>query len=108
MAYSLSDLMQLIVAERGEAIHLHNGEPPVLEIRHALHRVEGPPLEAGETQTLLQGIASPAQFQEASRGCIVFEHRWGAAAHFRVMAFLEAVAFAWSCEESFDASTSRV
>ena len=89
MAYSLSDLTQLIIAERGEAIHLHEGEPPVLEIHHELHRIEGPPLDAGETRTLLQGIASPAQFQEASRGCTVFEHLWGAAAHFRVMAFLE-------------------
>jgi Tfp pilus assembly pilus retraction ATPase PilT len=89
MSYSLSDLMQLLVAERGEAIHLHDREPPVLEIRRELHRIEGPPLERGEAQMLLQGIATHDQLQEALRGCTVFEHHWHGSAHFQVMAFRE-------------------
>src|SRR5687767_7516631 len=89
MSYSLQDLMQLVVAERGEAVHLHDGESPVLELRRQLHRIEGPPLEAGETQTLLRSIAPPAEFQEALRGCAVFEHLHDGAVHFQVMAFRE-------------------
>ena len=89
MSYSLSDLMDLVVVERGEAMHLHDGESPVLEIRRGLHRVEGPPLEAGDTQTLLRSIAPSAEFKEALRGCTAFAHRHSEAAHFRVMALRE-------------------
>ena len=89
MSYSLPDLMQLVVVERGDAVHLHDGESPVLEVRRQLHRIEGPRLEAGDTQTLLRTIAPPAEFQESLRGCIAFEHHHGTAAHFQVMAFRE-------------------
>ena len=65
--------MGLVLAERCEAVHLHDGESPVLEVRRQLRRIEGPPLEAGETQTLLRSIAPPVEFQEALRGCTVFE-----------------------------------
>jgi len=89
MSYSLSDLMQLLLAERGEAIHLHDGGRPVLEIRRELHTIEGPSLEVGDTQTLLRSIAPPPEFQEALRGCTAFEHRHADGAHFHVMAFRE-------------------
>lgn len=81
--------MQLVVVERGDAVHLHDGESPVLEIGRRLHRVEGPPLEAGDTQTLLRGIAPCDEFNEALGGRTVFEHRHADAAHFQVMAFRE-------------------
>lgn len=89
MCYSLSDLMQLLVAERGDAVHLHDREAPVLEIRGQLHRIEGPPLEVGEARTLLRSIAPPSEFRDALTGCTVFEHQYSDSARFRVMAFRE-------------------
>jgi Tfp pilus assembly pilus retraction ATPase PilT len=88
MAYSLQDLMQLVVVERGEAVHLDDGEAPVLEIRGQLHRIEGPRLESGDAQTLFRSIAPKDEFQAASRsGLAAFEVRHGETAFFRVMAF---------------------
>ena len=88
MPYSLPDLMQLIVVERGEAVHLDDGEAPVLEIRGQLHRILGPRLESGDAQTLFRSIAPKAEFQAASRsGLAVFEVLHGENAFFRVMAF---------------------
>ena len=82
--------MQLVVTERGEAVHLHDGEAPVLEIRGQLHRVEGPHLEAGDTQTLLRGIVPKDEFQELERnGLMAFEYRYGESTFFRMMAFRE-------------------
>ncbi len=94
MSYSLPDLMGLLVAERGEAVHLHDGEAPVLEVRQELHRIEGPPLDPGDTHTLLRTIAPPAKFDEADReGMALFVHEHSQAAHFRVVAFREGGSF---------------
>ena len=82
--------MQLLLAERGEAVHLHDGEAPVLEIHGQLHRIEGPRLETGDTQTLLRSIAPKDEFGGAMRtGLAAFEHRHAEATFFRVMAFRE-------------------
>jgi Tfp pilus assembly pilus retraction ATPase PilT len=90
MSYELADLMQLILAEGGEAVHLHDGEAPVLEIHGQLHRVEGPRFESGDTQTLLRSIAPSDEFQEVIRnGITAFEHRHGETTFFRIMAFRE-------------------
>jgi hypothetical protein len=45
MGYDIQELMQLIVAEGGAAVHLYVGAAPILEITRQLHRVEGPPLD---------------------------------------------------------------
>jgi len=82
--------MQLVVVERGDAVHLHDREAPVLEIRGQLHRIEGPLLEVGDAQTLLRSIAPKDVFQEAVRdGLAIFEHRHGDSTFFRVMVFQE-------------------
>jgi Tfp pilus assembly pilus retraction ATPase PilT len=89
VAYSLADLMQLLLSERGEAVHLHDGEAPVLEIGGELHRIEGPRLAVGDAQTLFRSIAPNEEFNAARRGGLaVFEHRHGET-FFRVMAFRE-------------------
>jgi hypothetical protein len=67
MPYSLSDLMQLVVAERGEAVHLHQNEAPVLEIKQILHRIEGPPVAPGETEDVLRAIAPRENLRELRR-----------------------------------------
>jgi Tfp pilus assembly pilus retraction ATPase PilT len=89
MPYSLSDLMQLIISEGGEAIHLHDNEAPVLEVRQELHRIEGPSLEAEETRAMLRNIAPPDEFSSAIRyGLASFIHKH-ADSEFQVMAFKE-------------------
>ena len=90
MTYELPDLMQLILSERGEAVHLHDGEAPVLEIRGQLQRIQGPCFELGDTQTLLRGIAPSDEIEEVMRnGITTFEHRHGEATFFRILAFRE-------------------
>src|SRR5689334_15723750 len=90
MPYSLSDLMQLVVAERAEAVHLHPNEAPVLEVRGVLHRIEGPPLAAGETDELLRVIAPADDLTELrTNGMTCFYFQFGEAAVFQVMGFRE-------------------
>ncbi len=90
MPYSLSDLMQLVVAERGEAVHLHEHESPVLEVKGALHRIEGPPVAAGETAELLRVVAPADELSELGRNRMTsFYFHFGDVAVFQVMAFEE-------------------
>ena len=42
MAYSMSDLLQLVVSENAADLHLRVGTSPVLRVHGVLHRVEGP------------------------------------------------------------------
>ena len=44
MAYSMSDLLQLVVSEGASDLHVRVGTPPVIRVHGILHRVEGPPL----------------------------------------------------------------
>src|ERR1044072_5365721 len=45
MSYSMSDLLQLVVAEGAADLHLRVGVPPVIRLHGVLHRVEGPPIK---------------------------------------------------------------
>ena len=90
MGYSITDLMQLVVAERGEAVHLYPNEAPVLEVQRGLHRIEGPPLEARETDELLRVVASEDDLLELrTNGLSCFYFHFGDSAVFQVMAFRE-------------------
>jgi Tfp pilus assembly pilus retraction ATPase PilT len=90
MPYSLSDLMQLVVAQQGEAVHLHENEPPVLEIKRALHRIEGPPVARGEAEGLLRSVASLDELVELRRNRMTaFYFHFGELAVFQIMAFNE-------------------
>jgi Tfp pilus assembly pilus retraction ATPase PilT len=88
MSYDIRDLMQVLLAERGDAVHLHVGAAPILEIARQLHRVEGPPLDEEELQHMLVGIA-PAEdrheFEHA--GLASFDYEFGDRVHFHIMAF---------------------
>ena len=75
MRYVMSDFMEFLVScNPGDAVHLHPGEPPLAEVqmardknvegRSVLHRLEGPPLERGETEELLHGVASEDEISE--------------------------------------------
>ena len=90
MSYSLSDLMQLVVTERGEAVHLHEKHAPVLEVKRTLYRIEGPPLAVGEPEELLHVVASEndlSELQANDLSCFYFH--FGDAAVFQIMAFRE-------------------
>ena len=90
MAYSLSDLMQLVLAERADAVHLHQNEAPVLELKGVLHRIEGPGLTPGQTEQLFSTIAPAEELLELGMNrmaCFYFHFR--DVAVFQVMAFRE-------------------
>jgi len=80
--------MQLILSEEGDALHLHDGEPPVVEIGGQLHRVEGPPLEPGEARDMFQGIAPPEESRAIVNGLASFDFRYKNGV-FRLMALRE-------------------
>src|SRR5438034_2095 len=58
MSYSMSDLLQLVVAEGASDLHLRVGVPPVIRLHGVLHRVEGPPLKPEDTEELMRSITS--------------------------------------------------
>lgn len=90
MSYSILDLMQSITTEKGDAVHLHDGEPPVLEIRGELRRLEGPRLEPDEALDLFRSIAPRDASVEIKRGGLASFEFLHKNAVFRVMAFREA------------------
>ncbi len=90
--YLMSDLMQLLLSERADAVHLHPGERPVVEARRVLLlcSLEGPPLEADETDELLRTVASDDDLSTFERdGMVCFYFHFETAAVFQVMGFRE-------------------
>jgi len=82
--------MQLVSSENGEAIHLHPAEPPVLEIKKELHRIEGPPLASNEMELLLQSIWTKDEFVDFRRfGLVCFDYRLNESTLFQMMVFRE-------------------
>jgi Tfp pilus assembly pilus retraction ATPase PilT len=82
--------MQLVIAEGASALHLHDGKSPVLELRDCLCRIEGPPLEAGDTLEMFSTIASREELEEVRRNIdTLLFYRHSEAVVFRVMAFQE-------------------
>ena len=53
MAYSMSDLLQLVVSEGAADLHIRVGVPPVIRLHGILHRVEGPSLKPEDTEELI-------------------------------------------------------
>jgi Tfp pilus assembly pilus retraction ATPase PilT len=87
---NLSDLMQLVFSERGDAIHLHEKERPVVEVNRVLVKLEGPPLALGETEEMLRSLASEEELEEFSTNQLAcFYYHFRNVAVFQVMAFRE-------------------
>src|SRR5262245_13731238 len=90
MAYSMSDLLQLVVAENASDLHLRVGAPPVLRIHGILNRIEGPPLSPEDTEELMRSITSEDHIQHVrERGGADFGFAFGEMARFRVSVFKE-------------------
>lgn len=89
MGYSGEDFIRIFTDKEVDAIHLHDEEAPLVELERCLVHVEGPPLQKGEPEEMLETIGTPGMREEARRSkaseCLC--RRFGAT--LRVMAFLE-------------------
>src|SRR6266487_2160776 len=90
MSYSMSDLLQLVVAEGAADLHLRVGVPPVIRLHGVLHKVEGPSLRQEDTEELMRSITSEDHIQQVrERGGADFGFAFGEMARFRVSIFRE-------------------
>src|SRR5438874_13771562 len=90
MSYSMSDLLQLVVAEGAADLHLRVGVPPVIRLHGVLHKVEGPSLRPEDTEELMRSITSEDHVQQVrERGGADFGFAFGELARFRVSIFKE-------------------
>src|SRR6187402_2290273 len=90
MAYSMSDLLQLVVSEGAADLHIRVGIPPTIRVHGILHRVEGPPCRPEDTEELMRSITSEDHIQHVrERGGADFGFAFGEMARFRVSVFKE-------------------
>lgn len=95
MAYSMSDLLQLVVSEGAADLHIRVGIPPTIRVHGILHRVEGPPCRPEDTEELMRSITSDDHIQHVrERGGADFGFAFGEVARFRVSVFKEKGNFA--------------
>src|SRR5260370_35021520 len=88
MSYSMSDLLQLVVAEGASDLHVRVGVPPVIRLHGILHRVEGPPLRSEDTEELMHSITSENHIQHVrDRGGSDLGFAFGELARFPVSIF---------------------
>src|ERR1043166_9646020 len=78
MAYSMSDLLQLVVSEGASDLHIRVNTPPTIRVHGILHRVEGPSLRPEDTEELMRGITSEEHIQHVrERGGADFGFAFG-------------------------------
>jgi twitching motility protein PilT len=95
MAYSMSDLLQLVVSEGASDLHIRVGVPPTIRVHGILHRVEGPPCRPEDAEELMRSITSEDHIQHVrERGGADFGFAFGDMARFRVSVFKEKGNFA--------------
>ena len=88
MSYSMSDLLQLVVAEGASDLHIRVGTPPTIRVHGILHRVEGPALKPEDSEELMRSITSEEHIQSTrERGGADFGFAFGDAARFRTSVF---------------------
>jgi Tfp pilus assembly ATPase PilU len=88
--YDLTDLLQLIVAERAEGLTLQTGKPPAVELQGISHTVEGPALSPENTKTLLRDLVGTRQVREfRQRDSIEFVYTYQNNAEFQVEAKID-------------------
>ena len=90
MTYSMSDLLQLVVAEGSSDLHICVAFPPVIRVHGVLQRVEGPPPRLEDRDELMRGITSEDYLQDVrAEGGRDVGFAFGDAARLRVIAFKE-------------------
>jgi Tfp pilus assembly pilus retraction ATPase PilT len=86
----MSDLMQLVLAERAEALHLHAGRPPVIDLNAVPHTIEGPKLTRQDIKRCLREIASSRHVRELrDRGRLDLIYLFQGKVAFRVEAHID-------------------
>lgn len=86
----MSELMQLIVSERAEALHVYPGAAPVLEVNRALHRLQGAKLTLEGVDELLRDVTDADNLSELEReGIVSFYFHFGEEAVLQILAFRE-------------------
>jgi len=90
MLYTLSSLLEIMLGERADGLHLHPGEKPVVEVTRNLFEVSGPPIEADDIVAVLRQVCSKKEFRafELSR-MISCRHHVPGKAWFTFLAFRE-------------------
>jgi hypothetical protein len=63
-SYSVPDLLNLLLAQKGEYISLEPGLPPFYRIKEKRYEVEGPPLTEGNLEQILREVANTRQLRE--------------------------------------------
>jgi twitching motility protein PilT len=90
MAYSMSDLLQLVVSEGASDLHIRVGVSPTIRVHGILHRVEGPSCRPEDTEELMRSITSEDHIQHTREaGGADFAFAFGDVARFRVSVFKE-------------------
>ncbi len=90
MAYSMSDLLQLVVSEGASDLHIRVGVSPTIRVHGILHRVEGPLCKPEDTEELMRSITSEDHIQHTREaGGADFAFAFGDVARFRVSVFKE-------------------
>jgi Tfp pilus assembly pilus retraction ATPase PilT len=90
MIYTLSALIEIMLVERADGLHLHPGEKPVVEVARNLFQVSGPVIEPSDVEALLRQVASKEEFREFESARIVScRHHVPGKAWFNVLAFRE-------------------
>jgi len=86
----MSDLLHLVVSEGAADLHIRVNTAPVIRLHGVLHRVEGPPLKADDTEQLMRSITSEEHIRQVrERGGADFGFAFGELARFRVSVFKE-------------------
>ncbi len=90
MAYSMSDLLQLVVSEGASDLHIRVGVSPTIRVHGILHRVEGPSCKPEDAEELMRSITSEDHIQHVREaGGADFAFAFGEVARFRVSVFKE-------------------
>jgi len=80
--------LQLVVQEEASDLHIRSGIPPTIRVHGILHRVDGPPLRAEDTEELMRSITSEDRMQQVrEKGGTDFGFAFGEVARFRVSVF---------------------
>ena len=85
MALEMADLLQLVLDEGASDLHIETGVAPVLRIHGEMQPLDTAPLEADDTERLMQSITGEGNQQKVRRegGCD-FGFAYGDRARFRV------------------------
>ena len=85
MAYEMNDLLELMVDQGASDLHIQVGQPPTLRMSGSMTPVDGPKLTPGDTEALMQAIASEAHQERAkTEGGADFGFAYMDKARFRV------------------------